>query len=64
MRLAQIQKKKIKEDGQASFHLIAVREVDHLEDDTESAEALEISEIAEGFQHSLANGKLLKNHFP
>jgi len=49
MRLAQIQKKKIKEDGQASFHLIAVREVDHLEDDTESAEALEISEIAEGF---------------
>jgi len=32
-------KDKIKGDGQASFHPVTIREVDNLEDETESAKA-------------------------
>ena len=51
MRLAQTQKKKIKEDEQAFSHLIIIREVDDLEADTGPTEAQKTLENEEGFQH-------------
>jgi len=55
-------KEKIKGNGQASFNLVTILEVDDLEDDTESAKASKTSGNAEGFQHGPANGKPLKRH--
>jgi len=57
-------KEQIKEDGQASFHPITVREVNDLEDDTESVEAPETSKNTKGFQNGPANSQSLKCHFP
>jgi len=57
-------KEKIKGNGQASFCLVTILEVNNLEGDTELAEVLEISENAEDFQHGPSNGKSLECHFP
>jgi len=51
-------------DGQASFHPITICEAVHLEDDSESTEALEIPENLGDFQHGLASGNFLNRHFP
>ena len=57
-------KEKINEDGQASSHLVTVREADDLKTETGSVKALEASENAKDFQNGPSNGKFLKCSFP
>jgi len=57
-------KEQIKGDGQASSHRITVQEGDYLENEIESAQALETSENGEGFQHGPTDDKFLKHYVP
>jgi len=55
---------KIKDEEQASSHLVVVQEADNLKAKTEVAEASETSKNTEDFQYSPTNGKFLKCYFP